>query len=222
VRKRETRACSSKGVAVSRVDGLGRSSADDIGSRQAGDKKSAMAQKAIMARNCDSEWHAHQRSGTQGLFIPSWDGMIAGMRDVVGQECSAEAQRSSRGRVFTSSRSHAVCGLAEMGLGGSADVGARGLGRVVQAWAGQDRFEVPRQNSREQERQNGRMAEWPQQPRLTVRCGGRGRVPGRWASGGGTLRVFRDLHSSTTYLRPCPCNPARHERAAGGAGAHRP
>jgi hypothetical protein len=163
VRKRETRACSSKGVAVSRADGLGRSSADDIGSRQAGDKKSAMAQKAIVAQNCYSEWHAHQRSGRQGLFIPSWDRMVAGMRDVVGQECSAEAQRSSRGRVFTSSRSHAVCGLAEMGLGGgsgSADVGARGLGRVVQDWAGQDRFEVPRQNGREQEWQNGRMAEW--------------------------------------------------------------
>jgi hypothetical protein len=103
-------------VAVSIADGLGRSSVDDIGSRQAGDKKSAIAQKAIVSRNCYSEWHAHQRSGKQGVFIPPWDGMVAGMRDVVGQECRAEAKRSSRGRVFTSSRSHAVCGLAEMGL----------------------------------------------------------------------------------------------------------
>jgi hypothetical protein len=63
-----------------------------------------MAQKAIVSRNCYSEWHAHQRSGGQGLFIPLWGGMVAGMRDskvVVGQECSAEAQRSSRGRAVT-------------------------------------------------------------------------------------------------------------------------
>jgi hypothetical protein len=144
-------------VAVSRADGLGRSSADDIGSWQAGDQKSAIAQKAIVSRNYYSEWHAHQRSGKQDLSIPSWDRMVAGMRDVVGQECRAEAQRSSRGRVFTSSRSHAVYGLAEMGLGGSAGQ----LMSVQQDWAGQIRgAQAERSRASMAEWHNGAMAEW--------------------------------------------------------------
>jgi hypothetical protein len=121
-----------------------------------------MAQKAIVSRNCYPEWHARQRSGRQRLFIPSWDGRVAGMRDakvVVGQECRAEAQRSSRGCVFTSSRSHAVCGLAETGLGGgsgSADVGATGLRRV--GWIRGTQAEWSR--ARMAEWQSGRVAEW--------------------------------------------------------------
>jgi hypothetical protein len=119
-----------------------------------------MAQKAIVSRNCYPEWHARQRSGRQRLFIPSWDGRVAGMRDakvVVGQECRAEAQRSSRGRVFTSSRSHAVFGLAEMGLGGcrgSADVGATGLRRVGRIRGTQAEWS----RARMAEGQSGRMA----------------------------------------------------------------
>jgi hypothetical protein len=129
-----------------------------------------MAQKAIVSRNCYPEWHARQRSGRQRLFIPSWDGRVAGMRDakvVVGQECRAEAQRSSRGCVFTSSRSHAVCGLAETGLGGgsgSADVGATGLRRVGRIRGTQAEWSRARmaewQSGRVAEWQSGRVAEW--------------------------------------------------------------
>jgi hypothetical protein len=120
VRKRETRARSNKGVAVSRADSLGRSRADDIGSWHAGENKSAMAQKAIVVRHCYAEWHAHRRSGRQVLFIPSWDEMVAGMRDgkvVVGQECNAEIVTWPCNHVVTKSR----------GVGASRDGHTKGI-----------------------------------------------------------------------------------------------